>query len=58
MHRVRRTISREVVRQTLSSGGLTPQRLHAELLERPFERLAKRGNGKLFDPQLETRMKI
>ena len=42
MHRVMRTISREVVVPTLSVGRLTPQRLHAELLETMFERLAKR----------------
>jgi hypothetical protein len=44
MHRVMRTISREVVVPTLSVGRLTPQRLHAELLETMFERLVKRVN--------------
>jgi hypothetical protein len=44
MHRVTRTISREVVDSTLSVGRLTPQRLHAELLETMFERLVKRVN--------------
>jgi hypothetical protein len=34
MHLVMRTISREVVQGTISTLGLTPQRPHAELLER------------------------
>ena len=42
MHRVTRTISREVAVSTLSVGRLTPQRLHAELLETMLERLVKR----------------
>ena len=36
MHPVMRTISREVASAVLSTRWLTPQRLHAELLERPF----------------------
>ncbi len=42
----------------LSSGELTPQRLHAELLKQSFERLAKRDERKPLDTQLEHRMKI